>query len=620
MSVTSPPVDQRLIGRIGSRKARRRLSPWMALPLALILAVGGFFAWRTLGTSSSAAVSVSTASVSSGDLSVSVSGSGSVAPAQTRTLSFPISGTISEVLVQVGDTVSAGQTLASVDTQELQMAVRQAEANLKSAQAGVASANGQGVTAAAIASAQAQLTSAQAAYHKTLTGGVTAAELASAQAQLTSAQAQLDSLLAGPTAAERSSAESTVQQAQLTLQSQRTSLSAAKAKAESAVTTAANSLRDAQDSYSTIYWNNRQQEKAPGALAQSAKDEEAAALRAVDSAKAGLAQAQLAYEQAKQDEITGVAKAEASLKDAQTQLSTLTDGATAAELASARASVASATANLAALKTPATADELAIARASLDQAQISYDSLTTPGSASAIASAEASLAQAQVAYDQAKIDMANATLTAPFAGVVSAVAASVGDSAGASATITVIDPAQLYVDLSLSESDVGTVAVGQPVTLTFDALSGVTIEGAVQSVAPVATVTSNVATYTVRVSFAPGAAAIRAGMTATGAIKTATHAGALLVPTRAIQTVNGEKVIQVQRAGQPPAALKVTTGLVSDGQTEILGCVDSSAQCVQVGDTVIITSSASSTSSSTTKTSTTSLLGGPSGGPPPGMP
>jgi HlyD family secretion protein len=191
-------------------------------------------------------------------------------------------------------------------------------------------------------------------------------------------------------------------------------------------------------------------------------------------------------------------------------------------------------------------------------------------------------------------------------------------TASSSATITVINPSQFYVDLSLSESDVGAVAVGQPVALTFDALSDVKINGAVQAVAPVATVTSNVATYTVRVSFVPGDAAIRAGMTATGAIQTATHANALLVPTRAIQTVNGAKVIQVQRVGQPPAALKVTTGLASDGQTEILGCVDSSAQCVQAGDTVLITTSATSTTSTTTG-STTSLLGGPpAGGPPPG--
>ncbi|NNJ09883.1 FtsX-like permease family protein [Chloroflexales bacterium ZM16-3] len=127
MSVSSPPADQRVIGRLGSRRARRRISPWLVLPLALIIAAGGFLAWRTFGTSSAPAISVSTATVSSGSLSVSVSGSGSVAPSQTRDLAFAVSGTVAEVSVQVGDTVSAGQSLASLDIQELQMAVAQAE-------------------------------------------------------------------------------------------------------------------------------------------------------------------------------------------------------------------------------------------------------------------------------------------------------------------------------------------------------------------------------------------------------------------------------------------------------------------------------------------------------------
>jgi len=181
------------------------------------------------------------------------------------------------------------------------------------------------------------------------------------------------------------------------------------------------------------------------------------------------------------------------------------------------------------------------------------------------------VAQAQVAYEQAKLDLENGTLTAPFAGVVAAVSANTGDAAS-SASITVIDLSSFYVDLSLSESDIGAVAVGQPVTLTFDALSDVSIDGTVQTVAPVATVSSNVATYTVRVSFSPGDAAIKAGMTATGAIKTSEHDNALLVPTRAVQTVNGTKVVQVQQTGQPPVSVQVETGLSSNGMTEIVSC------------------------------------------------
>lgn len=618
MHVSSPIPQPRPAGRLG-RRSRRRLIPWL-VALALILAVAGGAIWQ-LTRSSTTTTAVSTATASRGDLSVAVSGSGTVEPAQSRALAFPVAGTVAEVLVDLGDTVAEGQPLATLDTTDLELALRQAEASLTSAQAAMATAEGAGATPAEIAAAEAQLRSAQASLTQTRTGNVTAAEIASAQAQLTSAQATLDELLAGPTAADLASARAQVEQARISLESQQTALSAAKTKAESAVTVAANNLRDAQDAYSTLYWQNRERESAPGGLTQAQIDEEAAALRAVSSAEESLKQAQLAYAQAQQDEITGLAQAESTLREAQTNLADLESGASAAEIASARASVASAKANLSALREPATVAELTIAQASVDQAQITLDQLSAPGSASTLAGAAATLAQAQVAYAQAQADLADAVLTAPFAGVVSEVAVTPGDSAGTSTTITVIDPSSLSVDLSLSESDIGAVAAGQAVLLSFDALPDVSITGAVERVAPAATVTSNVATYTVRVRFSPGDAAIKVGMTASGAIQTASRTGALLVPTRAIQEVDGASVVRVrQAAGQPAVSVRVETGLSNDGQTEIVSCLDTGDLCLQPGDTLEIAGTTDTTT--TTTTNQGGLLGGPPdggfGGPPPG--
>ncbi|NTU81135.1 MAG: HlyD family efflux transporter periplasmic adaptor subunit [Chloroflexales bacterium] len=619
MSVTSSSPEARAVGKLGSRRGRR-FQPWLLLPLALSLAAVGIVAWQ-LTRSGATAAATSTTTVSRGTLSVAVSGSGTVEPVQSRALAFPVSGTVTEVLVGVGDTVAAGQPLARLDAEELDLAVRQAEANLKSAQAGVAAANGEGATPEEIAAARAQLRSAQASLTKTRTGDATAADIASAESQLASAQAKLNELLAGPTAETLASAKASAEQARLSLESQRASLAAAKTKAESQVTTAANNLRDAQDSYSTIYWQNRQLEKAPGELSQTNKDNEAAAQRAVSSAEESLRQAQLAFEQAKQDEVIGLAQAESQLKDAQEQLAAVADGATEAEIASARASVASAQASLNSLREPASKEDLTIAQASVEQAQINLNQLTSPGSAASIASAEANLAQAEVALAQAKLDLQDSTLTAPFAGVVSEVLASVGDTTSASTTITVIDPTTLYVDLSLSESDVSKVAVGQTVAVTFDALTDTTITGTVTMVAPTATVTSNVATYPVRVSFSPGDHPIKVGMTASGTIVVEQHADALMVPSRAVQSQGDAKVVQVRAAvGQPAVPVRVETGLTSDGQTEILSCVDTGNLCLQEGDILVITASSASGTSPTNRQSGLGGFGGPGlGGPPPGI-
>lgn len=61
--------------------------------------------------------------------------SGRVVAADTSVLSFGVSGTIEEVLVKTGDTVTEGQVLARIDTQTLQLAVEQSRAELNIARA-----------------------------------------------------------------------------------------------------------------------------------------------------------------------------------------------------------------------------------------------------------------------------------------------------------------------------------------------------------------------------------------------------------------------------------------------------------------------------------------------------
>ena len=64
-----------------------------------------------------------------------VTASAVIVPAQIYELGFLISGIAKEVAVQEGDSVKAGQTLIVLDTPELQYAVAEAQAALRSAQA-----------------------------------------------------------------------------------------------------------------------------------------------------------------------------------------------------------------------------------------------------------------------------------------------------------------------------------------------------------------------------------------------------------------------------------------------------------------------------------------------------
>lgn len=60
----------------------------------------------------------------------SVSASGQVIPSQSVQLSFPLTGAVKTVEVKAGDTVTAGQTLVTLDTTLLEARVKEAQANV----------------------------------------------------------------------------------------------------------------------------------------------------------------------------------------------------------------------------------------------------------------------------------------------------------------------------------------------------------------------------------------------------------------------------------------------------------------------------------------------------------
>jgi RND family efflux transporter MFP subunit len=66
-----------------------------------------------------------------------VTASAVIVPAQVSEMGFLISGIVSDVAVQEGDTVTAGETLMELDTPDLQFAVSEAEAGVRGAQAQV---------------------------------------------------------------------------------------------------------------------------------------------------------------------------------------------------------------------------------------------------------------------------------------------------------------------------------------------------------------------------------------------------------------------------------------------------------------------------------------------------
>jgi len=107
--------------------------------------------------------------VQRGTIVSTVSASGNIEPEARILLSFKGAGRVSEVLVQVGQEVKAGDLLARLESAELELALAQAEIALTVARAQLAKAQ-TAPNASDLAAATAALTSAQAAYDELLEG------------------------------------------------------------------------------------------------------------------------------------------------------------------------------------------------------------------------------------------------------------------------------------------------------------------------------------------------------------------------------------------------------------------------------------------------------------------
>lgn len=148
---------------------RRRGRVWLivvSIVLLVALIGGGVFIYTR--RSSTSQLSYTTAQVSMGNLTQTVSASGPLQAKAEYDMNFSTSGQISAIDVQVGHQVKAGQTLATLNAPNLQIAVQEAQIAVDNAQNtyNTAVANGDstatiGVDSNALQSAQLQLQTAQ---------------------------------------------------------------------------------------------------------------------------------------------------------------------------------------------------------------------------------------------------------------------------------------------------------------------------------------------------------------------------------------------------------------------------------------------------------------------------
>ncbi|HEY5730529.1 MAG TPA: efflux RND transporter periplasmic adaptor subunit [Anaerolineales bacterium] len=217
---------------------------------------------------------------------------------------------------------------------------------------------------------------------------------------------------------------------------------------------------------------------------------------------------------------------------------------------------------------------LSVALAQEADAQREYDRLSA-GNVAEIAAARARVEAAQATLNLARV-------TAPFAGIVTESYPLPGDQLGAGATAFRIDDmSSLLVDVNVSEVDINSVAIGQPVMLTFDAILGREYHGEVVEVAQTGTVSAGVVNFYVTVELIDADSFVKPGMTAAVNITVKELVDVLLVPNRAVRLSDGERVVYILE-NDLPVKKAIRLGSSSDTMS-VLASGD-----VQEGDAVIL--------------------------------
>ncbi len=219
--------------------------------------------------------------------------------------------------------------------------------------------------------------------------------------------------------------------------------------------------------------------------------------------------------------------------------------------------------------------DVAIAEARLADAQREWERVKDGPNPDDVRAAEA-----RVAASEATLDMAR--ITAPFAGNITSIDVLAGDKISPGTPgFRIDDLSRLLVEVEISEVDINRVALGQPVTLNFDAVLDQVYNGVVVEKGLIGTSLQGVVSFPVTVELMDADEAIKPGMTAAVNIIVEQIENVVLVPNRAVRVRNGDRVVYLLVDGVITPTM-VVLGATSDLYSEIL------EGDVNVGDEVIL--------------------------------
>ena len=633
----------------------------------LVLLVGGGFWWYRSATKVSAESKYVLSAATKGMLIISLSGTGQVSSESQLDVKPLVSGKVLDIPVKEGQEVKKGDILMKLDQSDALKSVRDAGQTVRDAQVSLASA--------------------RLSFSK-IKQPPQATSLLQATNAVNQAQRDLDALYEGPNASDLAQAQAQIQSAQQnvkpsadgkTPQVIRNAYDNEVAAFKAILPTLTTSLNDADivlavdnaganASFATLL----------SVLDQSRKYQAIAnysiAKGAIQSAKTAIDPLVLQNEDPKKIDGVGailqdaLEKTAVMLNDVSMALSsTLTSSSfSQSSLDSLKNTIQSDRTNITSKQSTLVTQQQSVIQAntsytssliSLEQAKISLDRLNTPPDPKSVAAAEERLTvakqqlvdlkagalpidvqiaqnsvdqratavtAAQIKYSDIVQTLANYTVVAPFDGIVAKILVQKTDSVSSGTAVVTMLTNQQLATITLNEVDAAKVKSGQKVTVSFDAVDGLTMTGTIANVSALGTVTQGIVNYTTKIVFDTQDPRIRAGMSVRASIVIDTRSDVVLVPNAAVKTSGGQQYVQFIDNMSPSGTSAgtqvsgtvrrqiVQIGATNDSETEIVSGVNEGDQVVV--QTITAAASAAAPAASNSSIRIPGMTGGGAGG------
>lgn len=509
-----------------------------AIVIVLLLGVGGFFIASRLraGSGPAGVTQYKVTKATTGQVKKTVSSSGILQPWNIIDIKARAGGELTLLAVDVGDEIKKGQLLARIDPLDVQLSLSTARADEQSAVA-----------------------------RKTQSSETYKLQIEQSQIAIRDAEANLRSAMASASAARaRLATIKTQNQAQPEL-------------TRTAIANAEASYEQAQKQLQQQKVTNEQQRASAKAAYEQALANQKNARQAVDRQKA-LVEKGFVAQQAVDTAEANAAVIDATVQSAKTKLDTveaeLSTGIEASEarISQTKAALDQAKANSIDIqnsKNSVQESEAALrqaeaqvnrARVALDQAKANVANNQIRGMD--VTAAEATIARARASRINAETTLQRTEVRAPSDAVVlqkyveqgTIIASALSIAATGTNILQIGDVSRMYVDVSVDETDIAAVDVGQSVEVAIEAYPGVPFEGKVIRVDPRAQVEQNVTTIHVRVEVdnsAPTFRLLKPGMNATCEFVVSEKDSVVKVPNEAIREDDQGKYVETATGGKP---------------------------------------------------------------------